>query len=66
MINLIDGGAYLVDGVEIVKADAEAAAALSSKTGSAPSAKEASKNTIAYDILSSHNTSGDDDNNLIN
>ena len=61
MINLIDGGAYLVDGVEIVKADAEAAA-LSSKTGSAPSAKEASKNTIAYDILSSHNTSGDDDN----
>ena len=62
MINLIDGGAYLVDGVEIVKADAEAAAALSSKTGSAPSAKEASKNTIAYDILSSHNTSGDDDN----
>ena len=62
MINLIDGGAYLVDGVEIVKAAAEAAAALSSKTGSAPSAKEASKNTIAYDILSSHNTSGDDDN----
>ncbi len=62
MINLIDGGAYLIDGVEIVKADAEAAAALSSKTGSAPSAKEASKNTIAYDILSSHNTSGDDDN----
>ncbi len=53
MIRLYDEGAYLIDGEKIVSDESPAGI----------SREEASKNTIAYSILSSHNTS-DDDNKL--
>lgn len=58
MIKLYDGGAYLLNGTEIVKDNAEAEKILVSKLGTAPSKEEAAKNTIAYGILKDHNTSG--------
>ena len=61
MVTLLQGGAYLVNGTEIVPDGPEAAAALRSKTGKEITREEASKNTIAYGILKSHNTSGNMD-----
>ncbi|MDO4616045.1 MAG: hydratase [Lachnospiraceae bacterium] len=58
MIQLLEGGAYLLNGTEVIPADAEAAAKIQAKTGAAPDMEEAKKNTIAYGILASHNTSG--------
>ena len=58
MVTLLQGGAYLVNGTEIVPEGPEAAAALKSKTGKEITREEAAKNTIAYGILESHNTSG--------
>ncbi|MBR5356556.1 MAG: hydratase, partial [Lachnospiraceae bacterium] len=51
MIKLHEGGAYLVNGVDIV----------SEADGKAKNydASEAKKGTIAYNILKAHNTSGD-------
>ena len=43
MINLFEHGAYLLNGKELVEDNADAAAILSSKLGSAPSKEEASK-----------------------
>ncbi len=63
MVKLLNGGAYLVNGQEIIEDGAPSAAAIKSKTGKEVSADEAKKGTIAYGILSSHNTS-DDLNNL--
>ena len=62
MINLFEHGAYLLNGKELVEDNADAAAILSSKLGSAPSKEEASKNTMAYGILEKHNTSGNMEN----
>ena len=58
MVTLSNGGAYLVNGKDIVMADNEEAAkaALGTKY---ISKEEAAKNTIAYGILKNHNTSGD-------
>ena len=53
MIKLYEGGAYLLNGTEIVTDEAE----VSAKAG-AVSKEEAAKNTMAYGILSAHNTSG--------
>ena len=61
MVTLLQGGAYLIKGTEIVPDGPEAAAALRSKTGKEITREEASKNTIAYGILESHNTSGNMD-----
>ncbi|MCQ2500715.1 MAG: hydratase [Lachnospiraceae bacterium] len=58
MIKLLNGGAYLLNGTEVIPADAEASAKIQAATGSAPDQAEAKKNTIAYGILASHNTSG--------
>ncbi len=58
MVTLLQGGAYLVNGTEIVPDGPEAAAALRSKTGKEVTREEAAKNTIAYGILEGHNTSG--------
>ena len=58
MIELIQGGAYLLNGTEIVPDSADAAAQIRNKTGREISKSEAAKNTIAYGILESHNTSG--------
>ena len=59
MVKLLNGGAYLVNGQEIIEDGAPSAAAIKSKIGKEVSADEAKKGTIAYGILSSHNTSGD-------
>ena len=61
MVELLQGGAYLVNGTDIVMDDGEAAAAIKAKTGKEITKKEASENTIAYGILKSHNTSGNMD-----
>lgn len=58
MINLYDGGAYLVNGTEIVADRAGAAAELKAKTGKDIAKDAAAKGTMAYRILEEHNTSG--------
>ncbi|MDE6600875.1 MAG: hydratase [Lachnospiraceae bacterium] len=58
MIHLTQGGAYLLNGTEIIPDGADAAAQIKNKTGRDVSKSEAAKNTIAYGILESHNTSG--------
>ena len=58
MINVLEGGAYLINGTEIVPDTADASAAIKSKTGNDVAREEAKKGTIAYGILESHNTSG--------
>ena len=61
MINLYDGGAYLLHGTELIADSGEAALAVKAKTGQEITKEEAKKNTIAYGILESHNTSGNMD-----
>ena len=58
MVTLSNGGAYLVNGKDIVLADNEEAAKAVLGTKYI-SKEEAAKNTIAYGILKNHNTSGD-------
>lgn len=58
MIQLTQGGAYLLNGTEIVSDGADAAAQIKNKTGREVSRSDAAKNTIAYGILEKHNTSG--------
>ncbi len=57
MVSLMETGAYLVNGTEIVPETADAAALIKSKTNLEISKEEAIKNTIAYGILENHNTS---------
>lgn len=61
MIKLTQGGAWLLNGTEVIPDGPEAAAQMQSKTGKEVSKGEAAKNTIAYDILEKHNTSGNMD-----
>ncbi len=61
MISLLNSGAYLLKGTELVFDDGQASAALKSKTGKDITKEEAKKGTIAYGILESHNTSGNMD-----
>ena len=61
MITLSKGGAYLINGNEIVEDGSEALAAIKAKTGKQVSKDEALKETIAYGILKDHNTSGNMD-----
>ena len=53
MIEIRDGGAYLINGTEWVEDAAEVAA----KTGKQVTKEEAKQGTIAYGILKAHNTS---------
>lgn len=57
MVKLYDKGVYLLNGAEIVESCEEVAA----KTGRKVSREEAAKETMAYNILSEHNTSGNMD-----
>ncbi len=61
MIKLLNGGAYLLQGQEIVEENNDAAQIIKSKTGKDISKAEAAKQTIAYNILADHNTSGNMD-----
>ena len=59
MIKLYDGGAWLIDGKEVLPDSPQAGEIIQNKYGKkAPEKKEAAKNTIAYSILKDHNTSG--------
>ena len=60
-MKLYDGGAYLINGTEIIADAPDAAAAVQQKTGRSVSKQEAAENTIAYGILKKHNTSGNMD-----
>ena len=60
MVKLYDGGAYLVNGTEIVP-ESEAAK-VESLTGKKANKDEAKKGTISYGIMGAHNTSGDMEN----
>ena len=62
MIRLTDGGAYLVNGTELVEDNADASAKVASLTGSAPDKAAAKRSTMAYSILEKHNTSGNMEN----
>lgn len=57
MIELYNGGAYLLNGIEIVADGPEAAQEVAAKTGGTVAKEEAAKNTIAYGILKEHNVS---------
>ncbi len=61
MIKLLSGGAYLLQGQEIIEDSNDAAGIIKSKTGKEVSKAEAAKQTIAYNILADHNTSGNMD-----
>lgn len=62
MVTLYEGGAYLVNGTELIPDSEDALAAVESKTGIKTTKTEAARGTMAYGILSSHNTSGSMDN----
>lgn len=58
MVKLSKGGAYLVNGTELIPESGDALQAVAAKTGKNITKEEAAKGTIAYGILESHNTSG--------
>jgi len=64
-MKLYENGAYLINGVDLVEDTGDVAQAVAAKTGSAPDKEAAKKGTMAYSILTSHNTSGDDKNLMI-
>ena len=57
MIKLLEGGAYLVNGCEIIADQGDALNEVKAKTGKDVSKETAKQATIAYDILKAHNTS---------
>ena len=61
MISLYEGGAYLVNGSQLIADDSEAINKIKAQTGKEVTKEESRKNTIAYGILESHNTSGNMD-----
>ena len=61
MIKLSNGGAYLINGTEVIEDSQTAAQEVAAKTGKNVTKEEAAKNTIAYGILENHNTSGNMD-----
>ena len=58
MINLYEGGAWLVNGTEPIADTPDGAAKIRKLTGTEANRREAAKNTMAYRILEAHNTSG--------
>lgn len=62
MVKLFEKGAYLLNGTEIIEENANVDAVLAGKLGDqAITKEEAAKNTMAYEILEAHNTSGNMD-----
>lgn len=58
MVTLANGGAWLVNGAELILDGAEAPEAVKAALGHSVEREEAKKQTIAYGILEKHNTSG--------
>ncbi|MDF2588780.1 MAG: aconitate hydratase domain protein [Anaerocolumna sp.] len=61
MIKLYEKGAYVLNGTEIIDEQQVSSDILFHKTGENWSKEEAAKNTLAYEILENHNTSGNMD-----
>ncbi len=59
MIKLYNGGAYLIEGQQIIVEQENALLQVAQKTGKKITREEAAKSTMAYSILEKHNTSGD-------
>lgn len=57
MVELYNGGAWLVDGRELIPDGPDACAEVKQKTGVEVKKEEAAKETMAYGILKAHNTS---------
>ena len=51
MIELLNTGAYLVNGIDIIPDTEEGRAELKARTGAVPCPADAAKETIAYGIL---------------
>ncbi|MCD8009437.1 MAG: hydratase [Lachnospiraceae bacterium] len=60
-MKLYENGAYLINGVDLVEDTGDVNAAVAAKTGSAPDKEAARKGTMAYNILTAHNTSGNNE-----
>ncbi len=60
-MKLYDTGVYLLNGTELIPDGAEAGAKIKAAAGAEPDRAEASRQTIAYNILKDHNTSGNMD-----
>ena len=58
MVSVLEGGAYLVNGTEVIPDSPKALAAVKAKTGKEMTKDAARQQTIAYGILKDHNTSG--------
>ncbi|MCI9083420.1 MAG: hydratase [Lachnospiraceae bacterium] len=58
MIKLHDSGVYLINGQTLIPDNGQASAAIQAEIGKEVTREEAARNTIAYGILSEHNTSG--------
>lgn len=58
MVSVLEGGAYLINGSEIVADRPEAADEIAAKTGKRADKEEARRETIAYGVLEEHNVSG--------
>lgn len=56
MVTILDGGAYLINGTELIPDTSEAGAAVKNRTGRDITKEEAARETIAYGILENHNT----------
>ncbi len=61
-MKLYKNGVYLLNGCELVEDGPEAAAQIKQKTGCDVSKEAAAQETMAYDILKNHNTSGNMEN----
>lgn len=59
MIKLYEKGAYVIDGTEILDELTTSEDLLLKKTGTVYTKETAATNTMAYEILQAHNTSGD-------
>ena len=57
-MKLYDTGVYLLNGSKIVEDNAEAVSRIKAETGRDIQKDDAAKNTMAYSILTGHNTSG--------
>ncbi|MDE6203083.1 MAG: hydratase, partial [Lachnospiraceae bacterium] len=57
MISVMEGGAYLVGGREVIPEGPQALAEIKSKTGKETTKEASRQQTIAYNILKEHNTS---------
>ncbi|HHV13906.1 MAG TPA: hydratase [Clostridiales bacterium] len=60
MVKLYEQGVYLLNGTDILEDQPQAGAALSAKFGAEIKKEDAKKGTMAYGILTGHNTSDND------